>query len=74
MVLDNGAPLLGVVYVPVTGVCYLAVRGQGAWKETGGCNRMPIRVRRSVKLSKGFLVCSFWFLVCGLWFVRREFD
>jgi 3'(2'), 5'-bisphosphate nucleotidase len=43
---DNGAPVLGVVYVPVTGVCYLAVRGQGAWKETGGCNRQPIRVRR----------------------------
>src|SRR4030066_60664 len=43
--IDNGAPLLGVVYVPVTGVCYLAVRGQGAWKETGGCDRQPIRVR-----------------------------
>ena len=43
---EHGAPVLGVVYVPVTGVCYLAVRGQGAWKEQGGCNRMPIRVRR----------------------------
>ncbi len=43
--IDSGAPLLGVVYVPVTGVCYLAVRGQGAWKETGGCDRQPIRVR-----------------------------
>ncbi len=43
--IENGAPLLGVVYVPVTGVCYLAVRGQGAWKEQGGCNRKPIRVR-----------------------------
>jgi len=44
--IENGVPLLGVVYVPVTGVCYLAVRGQGAWKETGGCNRAPIRARR----------------------------
>jgi 3'(2'), 5'-bisphosphate nucleotidase len=43
--IDNGTPLLGVVYVPVTGVCYLAVHGQGAWKEQGGCNRQPIRVR-----------------------------
>ncbi len=44
--IDDGAPVLGVVYVPVTGVSYLAVRGQGAWKETGGCDRQPIRVRR----------------------------
>ena len=43
--IDNGAPVLGVVYVPVTGVCYLALRGQGAWKETGGCDRQPVRVR-----------------------------
>ncbi len=43
--IDNGAPVLGVVYVPVTGVCYLAVHGQGAWKEQGGCNRTPIHVR-----------------------------
>jgi len=43
--IENGAPRLGVVYVPVTGVCYLALHGQGAWKETGGSNRSPIRVR-----------------------------
>jgi len=43
--IDNSTPVLGVVYVPVTGVCYLAVRGQGAWKEQGGCNRTPIHVR-----------------------------
>jgi len=43
--IENGMPVLGVVYVPVTGVSYLAVHGQGAWKEQGGCNRMPIRVR-----------------------------
>jgi len=43
--IDDGAPVLGVVYVPVTGVCYLAVRSQGAWKETGGCDRQAIRVR-----------------------------
>lgn len=43
--IENGAPVLGVVYVPVTGVSYLAIRGQGAWKETGGCDRQPIHVR-----------------------------
>jgi 3'(2'), 5'-bisphosphate nucleotidase len=43
--IENSAPVLGVVYVPVTGVCYLALRGQGAWKEQGGCQRMPIHVR-----------------------------
>lgn len=42
--IDNGRPLLGVVYVPVTGVCYLAVHGRGAWKQQGG-TRQPIRVR-----------------------------
>jgi len=43
--IDDDAPVLGVVYVPVTGVCYLAVRGQGAWKEKGGGDRQPIHVR-----------------------------
>lgn len=43
--IDNGAPVLGVVAVPVTGVVYLALRGQGAWKEQGGGQRTPIRVR-----------------------------
>ena len=42
---EAGAPVLGVVVVPVTAVAYLAIRGQGAWKEQGGCDRKPIRVR-----------------------------
>lgn len=42
---EAGAPVLGVVVVPVTAVAYLAVRGQGAWKEQGGCDRKPIHVR-----------------------------
>lgn len=44
--IENGAPRLGVVYVPVTGVSYLAQHGRGAWKETGGCNRAPIKARQ----------------------------
>ena len=43
--IDNAVPVLGVVVVPVTAVAYVALRGQGAWKETGGCDRVPIRVR-----------------------------
>ena len=42
---DNGVPVLGVVVVPVTAVAYLGVKGKGAWKEQGGCDRKPIRVR-----------------------------
>ena len=43
--IENAVPVLGVVVVPVSGVCYLAVRGQGAWKQQSGCGRIPIRVR-----------------------------
>ena len=43
--IEAGVPVLGVVLVPVTAVAYLALRGHGAWKEQGGCNRQPIRVR-----------------------------
>lgn len=43
--IETGAPVLGVVYVPVSGVCYLAQHGRGAWKEKGGCDRQPIRAR-----------------------------
>jgi 3'(2'), 5'-bisphosphate nucleotidase len=42
--IDDGAPVLGVVYVPVTGVTYLGLAGAGAWKEEGGRRRV-IRVR-----------------------------
>jgi 3'(2'), 5'-bisphosphate nucleotidase len=42
--IENGQPVLGVVVVPVTGVCYLGQRGKGAWKEQAG-ERKPIHVR-----------------------------
>lgn len=42
--IDQGRPVLGVVFVPVTGVAYVASSGQGVWKEQGG-RRHPIRVR-----------------------------
>ncbi|MCI4067154.1 3'(2'),5'-bisphosphate nucleotidase CysQ [Dickeya dianthicola] len=40
---DNGLPVLGVVYVPVTGVMYAAADGK-AWKEEGG-KRRAIQVK-----------------------------
>ncbi len=33
---DNGVPVLGVVYVPVSGVTYAGIAGQGAWKYVDG--------------------------------------
>jgi len=34
--IDNGVPVLGVVYVPVSGVTYAGIAGQGAWKYEDG--------------------------------------
>ena len=34
--IENHKPILGVVYVPVTGVCYYARQGQGAYKQEVG--------------------------------------
>ena len=30
---EDGSPVLGVIYVPVTGILYYGVVGEGAWKE-----------------------------------------
>ena len=46
----DGEPVLGVVYVPVTGVTYAACEGQGAIKEIPGEGEQAIHVR---KLSDG---------------------
>jgi len=44
--IDNGKPILGVVYVPVTGVYYLGdQRGAGEAVRISDGNRVPIRVR-----------------------------
>ncbi len=44
---DQGVPVVGVVYVPAQGVLYWGVRGQGAWKQKHGDAPRPIRVRRA---------------------------
>ena len=33
---EEGSPVLGVIYVPATGVLYAGVVGEGAWKEENG--------------------------------------
>lgn len=43
--IENCVPVLGVVHVPVTGVTYAGVRGQGAFKQEGNGPRTAITVR-----------------------------
>jgi len=43
--IDGHGPSLGVVHVPVTGVTYSGLVGQGAWKEDPDGTIAPIRVR-----------------------------
>ena len=51
--IDAGVPVLSVVHVPVSGVSYLACKGQGAFKQEPGGERQPITVR---KLADGPLM------------------
>ena len=43
--IDNQQPVLGVVYVPVTGVMYFASHGGGAFKQLADDKAVPIAVR-----------------------------
>jgi len=43
--IHNGSPIMGVVYVPVTGVCYYALKGEAAYKQALGKERELISVR-----------------------------
>jgi 3'(2'), 5'-bisphosphate nucleotidase len=43
--IEGHVAVLGVVYVPVTGVCYSACRGHGAFKQVANGTPTPIRVR-----------------------------
>ncbi|MDS4019062.1 MAG: 3'(2'),5'-bisphosphate nucleotidase CysQ [Candidatus Competibacter sp.] len=42
--IEDHEPVLGVVRVPVTGLCYFAARGQGAFREEPGQPPRPIAV------------------------------
>lgn len=43
--IENGVPVLGVVYAPVLDVCYFAARGVGAFIKRGSENAQAIRVK-----------------------------
>lgn len=46
---EDGVPVLGVIYVPAKDVLYWGIVGEGAWKEDGtGRQRMPLAQQREV--------------------------
>ena len=53
---EQGLPVLGVVFVPVSGVLYSGIAGQGAWLEEQG-RRHAIRCRRAPDAG--------WVLACS---------
>lgn len=44
--IENGEPVMGVIVVPVTGVCYYALRGQGAYKVVPGEAATKLQVKK----------------------------
>lgn len=49
--IHNGAPVLGVVAVPVTGEVFYAAKGFGAWLKKNG-QEVPLKKRTPVKLDQ----------------------
>jgi len=43
--IDDGAPIMGVVFAPVLDTFYFGIRDEGAWKQQRGGEPEPIRVR-----------------------------
>lgn len=44
--IDDHRPVMGVVYVPVTDVCYFGARNLGAWRQHGTMKATAIHVRQ----------------------------
>lgn len=55
---ENGAAVLGVVYQPLTGLLYRAVRGQGAWIERPNTEPEQARVSEQTDFSLMRLAAS----------------
>jgi 3'(2'), 5'-bisphosphate nucleotidase len=49
--IENGTPVAGVIYVPVTGDIYLGIVGEGAWKQNLS-NETSAPVTNTIKQSK----------------------
>lgn len=43
--IENHQPVLGIVYVPVSHLCYYSNKGQGAFKQESGKDAIPIRTK-----------------------------
>lgn len=46
--IENGAPILGVVYAPALDRCYFAMRGAGAFVQCGASAAQPIRAKQQM--------------------------
>ena len=56
--IDAGVPVMGVVYVPVTGVIYFAWAGGGSWRQERGQSPVKIAVRATPPQGRLAVVCS----------------
>jgi histidinol-phosphatase len=54
----DGAPVLGVIYIPALEECAYALRGQGAWYQRRGDLPQRTQVSRSSSLSEALLCAS----------------
>lgn len=51
---EDGAPVLGVIYIPVTDILYYGIVGEGAWKKIGKKNiQLPLPAKH-----EGFVVVA----------------
>ena len=49
--IENHAPVLGVVYVPVQDTTYWGIPGQGAWRSAGADAAVPIQGQRPASIA-----------------------
>lgn len=56
--IEAGVPVMGVVYVPVTGVTYFARKGGGSWRQQGDHPPVRIAVRQVAADGRLAVVCS----------------
>ncbi len=54
--IENHQAVLGVVYVPATGLCYFSRRGQGAYKQDAG--RAATRIKTKITSADTFVVAG----------------
>lgn len=54
--IENHEPVLGVIHVPVTGICYFAVRGEGAYRQDD--EKRPVRIRTRTTNAQSLAVAG----------------